>query len=115
MGLGVGWGERTYRIQGTQWDKCWMDAVIEPKVEKLCEMGARPAGWSHTEGAGVAVGWVLLTGWGRVPHTWDITENGLGVPASKGSEMASACRVWGTLGVIPSMTFGKLRLRRKWF
>lgn len=56
----------------------------------------RPASWTRIEGAGVAVEWVQLSGWGLVPHTWHITEHSL-VPASKGSEMASA---WGTLGVI---------------
>lgn len=72
---------------------------------------ARPASWSHTECAGVAVGWVLLTGWGRVLHIWDITENSLGVPVSEGSEMA---RGVGHPWCDPSMAFGKLGLRRKW-
>lgn len=40
----------------------------------------RPTSWSYTEDAGVAVGWVLLTGWGLVPHTWYITDNKLRSP-----------------------------------
>lgn len=76
----------------------WM-LILSKRLRSSVKQDA--CSWSHTEGAGMAAGGVLLTGWGRVPHTWHITENTLGIPASKGSEMASVCRAWGTLGVIP--------------